>query len=346
MRFFRVIACLNLLIAGFPGFGQILLSKDGMPLGDRQQFIAECIRTANDSLFNYNGLIVETDVYCTCVSDHLIPEMQSADFFKAVEENAMSDFLLREDNQKILIDCLFAHSDRLSKIQLLQQALQSLKDQSKAGCVESFREDKKMRNVFSTESLEAYCECSTEKIVAAQLESREIGDLNDEDGVAYHEFVLPCLSLLLERKTKRSLFPPNKPEDIVGGEDSCAVAFINFSAELMKMKLSIGGVTKYFLFDTGATDIMISQELEQELLASGALKREKYLHTSEIIAAGDNIVPTQLAIIDNVVIGDYTVNNVIISIVPGDPIVIGMSLLAKFSNWKLNMENEQIVLYK
>lgn len=347
MYIFRTLLFLLLLSFGNASVGQNLLFKDGVSLGDRQEFIASCIQAANDSLFNYGGILVETEVYCNCVSDHLIPTIHSTEFFKAVEDNVVSEFLLREDNQEFLIGCFATNTKRLeAKVLILEWLLKAFKEDVVSDCMEGLKEKESLQDVFTEEMMTEFCECRHEKILAAELEGRKVGNINDKDGVAYHEIVLPCFFSVNKQTAGSTLKPPNKPEDIILGGDSCKVSLFNYMGTSYKVKMSIGGITKYYLFDTGATDIMISQEMEQELLASGALKKENYLYKTEIIAAGDLRVPSQIAIVDNVVIGDYTVNNVIVSIVPGGPPVCGLGFLAKFGNWEFNKQKSEIVLYR
>ena len=50
--------------------------------------------------------------------------------------------------------------------------------------------------------------------------------------------------------------------------------------------------------------------------------------------------------VDNITIGDFTLNNVIIGIIDGGSLLCGKSFLDKFKKWEIDEKNKVLILYK
>lgn len=85
---------------------QDVKTKDGLALGKRSDFIKSCVKGANKKLMNFNGLEIETEKYCSCVCDNLIPQINSWEMQEAAKENKMTDLFMKDENFKILMSCL------------------------------------------------------------------------------------------------------------------------------------------------------------------------------------------------------------------------------------------------
>ena len=105
-------------------------------------------------------------------------------------------------------------------------------------------------------------------------------------------------------------------------------------------------MTKYYLFDTGASDLIINRDTERELLLNGVLKKENYLNKTEYTLANNQTVKAQKVKLDNIIIGDYTLNNVIIAIIDEGSLLCGKSFIDKFKKWEIDKQNNVLILYK
>jgi predicted aspartyl protease len=79
---------------------------------------------------------------------------------------------------------------------------------------------------------------------------------------------------------------------------------------------------------------------------NGVLKKENYLNKTEYTLANNQKVKAQMVKLDNVIIGDFTLNNVIIAIIDEGSLLCGKSFLDKFKNWEIDKQNHVIILYK
>jgi len=115
------------------------------------------------------------------------------------------------------------------------------------------------------------------------------------------------------------------------------------SIQLMKLggvyfiPVSIGNITDNFVLDSGASDVLISVEMEKRLIQNGIIKKVDYLENGLYKVANGNIVECRRLIIPKLKIGDFTIENVPASVGIGQsPLLLGKSVLDKFSKWSIN----------
>jgi predicted aspartyl protease len=70
------------------------------------------------------------------------------------------------------------------------------------------------------------------------------------------------------------------------------------------------------------------------------------LNKTEYTLANNQTINAQLVKIDHVVIGDYTLNNVVIAIIDEGSLLCGKSFLDKFKKWEIDKPNNVLILYK
>ena len=88
----HLIYTLTLVVMFTSSNAQDVKTKDGIAIGKRSDFIKSCVKGANKKLMNFNGLEIETEKYCSCVCDNLIPQINSWEMQEAAKENKMYDF--------------------------------------------------------------------------------------------------------------------------------------------------------------------------------------------------------------------------------------------------------------
>ena len=138
------------------------------------------------------------------------------------------------------------------------------------------------------------------------------------------------------------------PEDfsLIDYSSSSKIALLDYLGMGYKIKITLDGIAKYYLFDTGAADLIINRDLERELLLNGSLKKEDYMGTTSYSMADNTEVKAQLIKLSNVKVGDYVVQNVVAAIIDDGSLLCGMGLLDKFRKWELDDENKTLVLFK
>ncbi|MCF7569643.1 retroviral-like aspartic protease family protein [Sabulilitoribacter arenilitoris] len=113
------------------------------------------------------------------------------------------------------------------------------------------------------------------------------------------------------------------------------------------ISIDIGGVTKSFVLDSGASEISLSSELEKEFIARGIIKKESYLEPALYRIADGSIISKKRVVLKNIKVGEYIVNNVTASIGSSNiPLLLGKSFLDKFSKWTIDNTSEKLILEK
>ena len=111
-----------------------------------------------------------------------------------------------------------------------------------------------------------------------------------------------------------------------------------------QIPVEINGVEMYFIFDTGAGMISISETEANFLYKQGKLKEEDIIGSANFIDASGNISEGTVIILKTVKIGDRILNDIEASVVHNlyAPILFGQSALEKFGKVSIDYTNKEI----
>lgn len=140
-------------------------------------------------------------------------------------------------------------------------------------------------------------------------------------------------------------FNPNSA-DIKGSSNNSNVK-LEISNGVYHVYVTIGGVKKKFVLDSGASDVSLSEEVERELINSGIIKKEYYIESALYKIADGSIVQYRRLILPEIKIGGFTVNNVKAAVGIGStPLLLGKSFLDKFKKWSIDNTSQTLNLEK
>jgi clan AA aspartic protease (TIGR02281 family) len=125
-------------------------------------------------------------------------------------------------------------------------------------------------------------------------------------------------------------------EDIFGDNLSSEIR-LRYSNNSYKITLNISGIEEDFIFDTGATNTQINDKLLNQLKKAGAKITILQLE-ADITYGSGNVISGRYAIIDNIAIGDYTLNNVVVLVGKNQSssLLLGIGTLNKFKDWSVS----------
>ena len=326
---------------------QIIKTKDGVTIGKRSDLIASCTKGAEKELMKFNGIEIETYKYCSCVSDNLIPTINSWEMEKAVNENKIIDLFLEDKNLEILMNCLEGNF-KVDDDYIFEDSSNSETQRkfSIKSCVKEILDAPENNDLWTKKLAEEYCECAMDKLFSEGYTYKDIQEIEDENSESFNEIAMPCISLVLGDNPEFKLSNTYNINDIEGDKYRSFIPLVDYLGQGYKIKISISGVSKYYLFDTGASDLIIDRDTERELLLNGVLKRENYIGKTQYTTANNQIMEAQMVKVNNITIGDYTISNVVISIVDEGSLLCGKSFLDKFYKWEIDKQNKVLVLYK
>lgn len=323
-------------------------TKDGISLGDRTDFISDCMKSANKKSINIHGAKINTLNYCSCIYENLMPTLYSYEIKAALKNKSMNNLLSNDKNLKILVDCYNKNSivDPKLKFTELNDSADIGKRFAISTCVNGILEDSIKSKTWSRKNAEDYCTCAVENLYAKGCSIKDIEHDSNDNNKLYNEIVAPCFNLALKDGTEIENLSRYHPEDIIGKDFSSKVLLLDYLNQGYKIKISIAGKVKYYVFDTGASDLIINRDIERELLLSGILTKKSYLGTEDFTLANGQQIKVQLVRLNNVKIGDYTVNNVIAGVAEGNTLLCGKGFLDKFRKWDFDAEEKILTLFK
>jgi clan AA aspartic protease (TIGR02281 family) len=230
---------------------------------------------------------------------------------------------------------------------------------------------------------DVYCKCAYQKMFVEGNISEYYKKGNDKNSVVVNEVAMPCL-VEASKKDKPATEPSATPgkfsnKDLVKkalpkkesiaestdevlqapatveeeftnkdikGPSTEKVKLINASGTY-RLKVIIGTTTKYFMLDSGASEFTINSELEKELLEQGIITKADYLPEDIYTMANGKKVKARRVMISDIHVGGFTINNVEAVILSKDgSLLLGKSLLDKFSNWSIDNKAEMLILKK
>ena len=349
------IAKLNIKSAeSFNLLAQSIKSKDGIILGDRKDFIEPCIESGLKQSQKLNIGVVEVgwDEYCNCVVDRVLPNITSGEMLEAVKENDLMSLFFKEGNLELILSCVegFAskNEEALSNLELKKNSdpryAKLQKDLSINECIKYSKKDQNYSNkedFLIDKAIEDYCNCAVEKMFDGGYTFGQMLEADDENSDAFNEIVMACLSEVLQVDENYNL-----NSTISGGGVFSMVPLTNYFGNGYKVKIKIGGEEKYFLLDTGASDIIIDRDFERELLLNGVLSRKDYVGKADYIMANNKVIKADLVKIKEIEIGDYIINDVVIGIIDEGALLCGISFLDLFKKWEIDKDSNSLILYK
>lgn len=128
------------------------------------------------------------------------------------------------------------------------------------------------------------------------------------------------------------------------------------AAETIRLEKHAGGgyliagrindaVTVRFVLDTGASDVLIPEDVATALQRAGKLEPGDVIGTRTYVLADGSKVPSKRVLLRQLTVGGQTVTNVAASIGRrGSPPLLGQSFLSKFPSWTLDNERHVLVL--
>jgi len=323
---------------------QLMHTKDGYVLGERSSFMRSCIEEAGKELVNMAGVSMDPVHYCNCICDGLLPNVTIAELQGALKKGSMAELVLDDRFFGMFMDCATATAQYDEELDLSTLELTGLggdiylKECERGANAEL--PDTPMAKVLAAR----YCACTLDQFRTTGITYGELQLVEREDGRAFNELVMPCLNMLVH---DMQLLVERDPDAIHGPTERSVVPLVDLMGRGFNVKLIIGGVVRYFLLDTGASDLIIGDDLERELVRKGIITKEHYLGTVKTYELADGShLEARMVLVNEVAIGDYLVRNVLVAVVDGGSLLCGRSFLDKFSHWDLRGASKELLLQR
>ena len=122
---------------------------------------------------------------------------------------------------------------------------------------------------------------------------------------------------------------------------------VNFDQEngTLKIPAIINGIKLYFIFDTGASLITISNTEAAFQYRNGLLSKEDFIGVGQFADANGDISEGMIINLRSVIIGDRELNNVQACVIEGQnaPLLLGQSAMKKFGKVSIDYQKSEII---
>ena len=182
--------------------------------------------------------------------------------------------------------------------------------------------------------------------------STKAGDKNSAEkllNAVNYLFIIAKENGLYERKDNDPFAPNNFNPKGIEIKSTANNAIIKLDREngIYYITVTIGGIKRKFVLDSGASEVLLSDDFEKELVRKGIIKKENYITPGLYRIADGSIVQCKRLIIPQLIIGGFTIKNVQASVGLGSvPLLLGKSVLDKFKKWTIDNLTETLNLEK
>ena len=104
-------------------------------------------------------------------------------------------------------------------------------------------------------------------------------------------------------------------------------------------------VSTNFVVDSGASDVVIPENLLQDLRKAGKFRDSDFTGTQMVKIADGSVVKSRTFVLRSFSISTRTLENIKASAAPGNAVpLLGQSFLQRFSSWSIDNERQVLLL--
>jgi hypothetical protein len=337
----KLIPAILLLLIANSLFSQdedkIIHTKEGTTLGHKKSLVIQCKKSY--SAPPENKIISQV---CECqvnLLDRRYSMKQLRSYQKKYKEAGLAQ-LMEEDTllKKEFKKCTEGVNDIL---------LLSIPDYRKnfiVKCVDNLRSgnEKPLNDTLAA----LFCNCAIEVMEKRKITLEKFDDLSDPTTFLYNEIAYKCGSPYLQPSDLAKDWKVSDSSDIKPHYLIDSIQVISVMG-MHKIKITVGKETRVWMIDSGSSDLLVSDEFVKMLKQQKIISELNFIGEGYASLANNSRISCKRYKIDNVKIGRFIINNVILSSSTGvKEFLVGKSLLNKFSSWTIDNKNNLLILVK
>lgn len=203
-------------------------------------------------------------------------------------------------------------------------------------CVQAMMEDSDSPNKDLTYGgSESYCECCFDAL--AGREDISLEDMEDPNSDAMIEVGASCVHLL-GMNMPAGWNEGKSAEDCIGEQHIPLL----WDGSAYRMRLNLGGVTKYITLDTGASEVIISTDWLNDLRRENV--ELQYLGSEFFELADGRPISVKRYSVGYLAIGECTISNFTVGVMDEGGMLCGMGLLGLFGTWAVDTKKAELLL--
>jgi hypothetical protein len=310
-------------------------SKEGIPLLNRRDFIRLCLNSLHKNRNDITAVKI-----CECQSDVINGYFTRKHFNKYIKKGSINfSRLIKEDSviDKSISDCYF----NSGQTTLLHA--EGFEDEYISSCVKGIQKNTEKK--LDSNKVKSFCSCQLEFVKSKKISDLEMETLRNQNSLLFYEMIYKCGDPFIDSVAFSKNWHQHMEKDIKGPPtDTLKILSLN---GMTYVKIKIGSMMNIWLFDTGATDLVINKDMEETLKKEQVITDQHYLGIGEYEMANGMIDTCRKYKINNVQIGQYTIDNIIVAVTEkGKRIIAGKTLMNKFRKWVVNNQDNTLILSK
>ena len=130
-----------------------------------------------------------------------------------------------------------------------------------------------------------------------------------------------------------------------GQNKKIAIPFTTDASKLLNVPVSLNGFSKQnFIFDTGASALVINAALYRSMVQNRYLTTQDIIGSTKVIVADGSTIDAQIVQISSLKLGSIEVKNTEALVMPDSnaPLLIGQSVFAQFGKISIDYQNKMI----
>jgi hypothetical protein len=314
---------------------EFILTKEGKSILHKRTLVNNCLWSLKKDRSDYTALSI-----CDCQINKLDGYFSMKQYKKYTKNNTIDiNGLINSDSAiKKSIEACYTNSGKTTLLQA-----ESFGNEFISSCIKNIQ--KNTEKSLDSNKVRNFCSCQLELIKTRKITDAEIQTLTNPNSILFFEVMYKCGNPFYGNNSQDNNWNDYLKNDINGPvNDTIKILSIN---GMSYIKLKIGSVVQVWLFDTGASDLLINNDMEQILRKENIINSSNYLGVSEYEMANGIVDTCRRYSINNIQVGKFNINNIIIAVTDkGKRIIVGKSLLNKFSSWILDNKNNKLILNK
>ncbi len=334
-KYFFFISILFLFHFSFVFAQTSIHTKDGLPILSKKQFINNCLNSLRKDKTDSMALAI-----CDCQASKLDRHFTSKQFRQHTSAGIIDiASMIKEDSLlNVQIDNCFKSSGKT----ILMQA-EGFEEEFISDCKRSLSTATEKK--LDDERVARFCQCQLQMVKTKKLTDADMATLSNPNSLLFFETMYTCGDPFRVKEESNNQWNEAAANDI-SGPASDTVSVLNLNG-MTYVKMKTGSLYQFWLFDTGASDLLINNDMEATLKEESIITNENYLGTGEYEMANGMIDTCRKYKINNVRFGKYTLNNITVAVTDkGKRIIVGKALLNKFGNWVMDNKKNNLVLTK
>jgi len=308
-------------------------SKEGTKMVRKMGMIMHCLATMHKSRFDKEALAI-----CQCRIDMLDRHFTLKQYSRHTIDGVINlNDLIEEDT---LLKARMQYCFTASGKTVLLEA-EGFQEQFVANCRKAIQKSTERR--LDSVRLTDFCQCQMEMVLTKKLTDDELRALSDPNSLLFYEVMYKCGNPFITDSNMDNSWTEASAQDIVGpASDTVRILTIE---GMTFIKARMGSLEKVWLFDTGASDLLINSDIEASLKKENIITTASYRGTGKYEMANGMVDTCRKYLINGLKIGRYTLNNLMVAVTDkGKKIIVGKGLLNKFSSWAMNNKENILVL--